>query len=101
MFNKGIVFGVFQSCFASVLYQNAAYLLLQLCQEIMAVLIDIKTSDAGSGPPTDMRHMTSQTVFSVLDHLTKWIRHRITEIAGQLLPAGSSSKASSTSNGGY
>lgn len=73
---------------------------MKLCQEIMAVLNDIKTCDKGGGPPTDLRHMASQTVFSVLDHLTKWTRHRMTEIAVQSGPTASNSKTSTSSASG-
>jgi hypothetical protein len=73
--------------------------LQQLCQEIMAVLNDVKTSDVGTGPPNDLRHMASQTVFSVLDHLTKWVRYRLTEIAAQSAPASSASKTPAASSG--
>jgi len=67
----------------------------------MTVLNDIKTSDTGGGPPTDLRHMASQTVFSVLDHLTKWTRHRMTEIAIQSVPTNSTSKTASSVSGMY
>ena len=44
-------------------------------QEVQAVLTHAeKTEDQRSG---DVSHMSAQTVFSVLDYLTRWKRHRV------------------------
>ncbi len=50
---------------------------LQICNEILAVLNDVKEKDKRHGSASDLRHMSAQTIFSVLDHLTKWTRHRV------------------------
>ena len=48
---------------------------LQIRQEILAVLTHAeKAEDQRSG---DVSHMSAQTVFSVLDYLTRWKRHRV------------------------
>lgn len=44
--------------------------------EIMEVLHQIRKSDTRQGSVTDMRHMCAQTVFSVLDYLSKWRTNR-------------------------
>lgn len=66
----------------------------KLLQEILAVLNDIKEPDSHTSQLTDLRHMSAQTVFSVLDHLTRWLRHRQTVLSLQ-----SPSTSSTTSSG--
>ncbi|XP_064619014.1 serine/threonine-protein kinase ATR-like [Lineus longissimus] len=86
---------VFQSCSAAIKYNAhlALYLLPHvlihalldgtpeeneiITQEILEVLSHVKKADTILGSVSDFRHLSAQTVFSVLDHLTKWIRHRI------------------------
>lgn len=46
----------------------------QLLQELNSVLLDAKEDEVRYGSPSDLRHMSAQTVFSVLDYLTKWLR---------------------------
>ncbi|KAK2190032.1 hypothetical protein NP493_91g01005 [Ridgeia piscesae] len=49
----------------------------QICSEILAVLQHAREDDTRHGDASDLRHICGQTVFSLLDHLTKWTRHRI------------------------
>ena len=73
----------------------------KLLQEILAILNDIKEPDSRTGLLTDLRHMSAQTVFSLLDHLTRWLRHRQTVLALQSPSTAStvpSGKAARTSN---
>lgn len=65
----------------------------KLLQEILAVLNDIKEPNSRTGQLTDLRHMSAQTVFSLLDHLTRWLRHRQTVLS--LQSPSTSSTASS------
>ncbi|GAB1608793.1 serine/threonine-protein kinase ATR-like [Argonauta hians] len=44
--------------------------------EIMEVLNQISKSDTRQGSVTDLRHMSAQTIFSVLDYLSKWRTNR-------------------------
>lgn len=46
-----------------------------LLLEFNAVLLDVKEDEARYGSPSDLRHMSAQTIFSVLDYLSRWIRH--------------------------
>ena len=72
----------------------------KLLQEILAVLNDIKEPDSRTGQLTDLRHMSAQTVFSLLDHLTRWLRHRQTVLSLQSpstsssIPSGKVARAS-------
>jgi len=74
----------------------------KLLQEILAVLNDIKEPDSRNGPLTDLRHMSAQIVFSLLDHLTRWLRHRQTVLslqspsAASLVPSGKTTRASNS-----
>ncbi|ELT94946.1 hypothetical protein CAPTEDRAFT_164972 [Capitella teleta] len=56
----------------------------QISEEVLAVLQQLQLPDAPSqltsdpsAAPSDLSHMAAQTVFSVLDHLQKWMHHRI------------------------
>ncbi|KAK6188750.1 hypothetical protein SNE40_004864 [Patella caerulea] len=87
-------FRVFQTCSATIKYHIhvALYILphvtVQVLQdgvqedvnevfaEIMEVLTQVKKPDTRHGSASDFRHMSAQTVFSVIDYLTKWRRHR-------------------------
>jgi len=75
----------------------------KLLQEILAVLNDVKQQDSRTGQLTDLRHMSAQTVFSLLDHLTRWLRHRQTVLSLQspsatsTIPSGKSTRASNNS----
>ena len=73
----------------------------KLLQEILAVLYDIKEPDSRTSQLTDLRHMSAQTVFSLLDHLTRWLHHRQTVLSLQSPSTAStipSSKATRASN---
>ena len=50
--------------------------ILQIQDEFLAVLNDVKDPETRHGSASDLRHMSAQTVFSVLDHLTKWKREK-------------------------
>ena len=49
---------------------------MQICSEILAVLNHSMESSASS----DLLHLSSQTVFSVFDHLTKWVNEKKQEM---------------------
>ena len=74
----------------------------KLLREILAVLNDIKEPDSRTGQLTDLRHMSAQTVFSLLDHLTRWLRHRQTVLSLQSpstsssIPSGKAARASNS-----
>ncbi|ESO96675.1 hypothetical protein LOTGIDRAFT_176570 [Lottia gigantea] len=51
--------------------------------EIMEVLTQVKKPDTRHGSASDFRHMSAQTIFSVIDYLTKWKRHRAQTIAAE------------------
>jgi len=78
----------------------------KLLQEILAVLSDIKEPDSRTGQLTDLRHMSAQTVFSLLDHLTRWLRHRQTVLSLQspsssstgTVPSGKATRASNSTS---
>ena len=59
----------------------------QLLQELSSVLLDAKEDEVRYGSPSDLRHMSAQTVFSVLDYLTKWLRQYAMKRAEKLPPA--------------
>lgn len=75
----------------------------KLLQEILAVLNDIKEPDSRTGQLTDLRHMSAQTVFSLLDHLARWLRHRQAVLLLQspstasTIPSGKVTRASNSS----
>ncbi|KAK2144551.1 hypothetical protein LSH36_748g02080 [Paralvinella palmiformis] len=48
-----------------------------LVGEILAVLHNVKNPDTRHGSASDLRHMSAQTVFNILDHVTTWSRHRL------------------------
>lgn len=52
------------------------YFELQICSEILAVLNHSMESSSSS----DLLHLSSQTVFSVFDHLTKWSNEKRQEM---------------------
>ena len=58
-------------------YVASCVFLFQIVVEIMSVLNQAQEVETRYGSAADLRHMTAQTVFSVLDHLTKWTRHRV------------------------
>ncbi|XP_022100883.1 serine/threonine-protein kinase ATR-like [Acanthaster planci] len=63
----------------------------EIRQEILSVLTHAeKAEDQRSG---DVSHMSAQTVFSVLDYLTRWKRHRV-----QLLSVARTQKKSQSGN---
>ncbi|XP_038072304.1 serine/threonine-protein kinase ATR-like [Patiria miniata] len=63
----------------------------EIRQEILAVLTHAeKSEDQRSG---DASHMSAQTVFSVLDYLTRWKRHRV-----QMLSVSRTQKKSQSGN---
>ncbi|XP_033634079.1 serine/threonine-protein kinase ATR-like [Asterias rubens] len=63
----------------------------EIRQEVLAVLTHAeKTEDQRSG---DVSHMSAQTVFSVLDYLTRWKRHRV-----EMLSASRTQKKSQSGN---
>jgi len=76
----------------------------KLLQEILAVLNDTKKPDSRTGQLTDLRHMSAQMVFTLLDHLTRWLRHRQTVLSLQSpsssssVPSGKVTRASNTSD---
>ncbi|ESO92356.1 hypothetical protein LOTGIDRAFT_190706 [Lottia gigantea] len=92
---------VFQTCSATIKYHIhvALYILphvtIQVLQdgvekdinevfsEIMEVLTQVKKPDTRHGSASDFRHMSAQTIFSVIDYLTKWKRHRAQTIAAE------------------
>ena len=45
--------------------------------EVMEVVNQAKKADTRQSSTSDLRHMSAQTIFSVLDYLTKWRTHRI------------------------
>ena len=49
----------------------------QIKEEILAVLNHIIQGEKRHGSVSDLRHMSAQTVFSLLDHLTNFTRHRV------------------------
>ena len=55
----------------------------QICTEILCVLQHARVADTHQGCAPDLRHICAQTVFSLLDHLTKWTRHRIKTLSAQ------------------
>ncbi|XP_041373194.1 serine/threonine-protein kinase ATR-like [Gigantopelta aegis] len=85
---------IFQSCSASIRHNThvALYLIphvvgqvlqdgkeediTEVCKEILEVLNQVKKPDTRQGNPSDFSHKSAQTVFSILDYLTKWQRHR-------------------------
>ena len=76
----------------------------KLLQEILTVLNDIQEPESRTGQLTDLRHMSAQTVFSLLDHLTRWLRHRQTVLslqspsaASSTIPSGKGTRASNNS----
>ena len=50
---------------------------LQVYNEVMEVVNQAKKADTRQSSTSDLRHMSAQTIFSVLDYLTKWRTHRI------------------------
>ncbi|XP_074649776.1 serine/threonine-protein kinase ATR-like [Tubulanus polymorphus] len=60
-----------------------------ICCEILEVLRHVMKQESRQISVSDFRHMGAQTIFSVLDHLFKWKRHRL-----GLLSAKSSSMIS-------
>lgn len=59
-----------------VLLDGAEPDLQDLHNEIMEVLNQVRKSDTRQGSVADFRHMSAQTIFSVLDYLTKWRTNR-------------------------
>ncbi|XP_013417435.1 serine/threonine-protein kinase ATR-like isoform X2 [Lingula anatina] len=53
----------------------------EIYEEVLSVLDHVKKPDTRQGSASDFRHMSAQTVFSVLDHLTKWKRHKLQHLA--------------------
>ncbi|KAK7116236.1 hypothetical protein V1264_001954 [Littorina saxatilis] len=97
----GLAYQVFQACSAAERHnlQLALYLLphvvaqvlldgsekdhLEIYNEVMEVVKQAKKADVRHSSTSDFRHVGAQTIFSVLDYLTKWRTHRI-----QILTAG-------------
>ncbi|XP_070572431.1 serine/threonine-protein kinase ATR-like isoform X2 [Ptychodera flava] len=52
---------------------------MEICNEILAVLTHAEKLDEQQ--EGDFCHMSAQTVFSILDHLTQWSRHRLHTLA--------------------
>ncbi|XP_048255679.1 serine/threonine-protein kinase ATR-like isoform X1 [Haliotis rufescens] len=114
--NPGKTARVFQACSACIRHniQVALYILphvvVQVLQdgrsddiqeiysEILEVINQVKKPDTRHRSPSDFRHKSAQTVFSVLDYLAKWCRHR-----AQAKPAANSStrQASYLNDAGY
>ena len=75
----------------------------KLLQEILTILNDVKEPGSRTGQLTDLRHMSAQTVFSLLDHLTRWLRYRQTVLSLQspstasTVPSGKATRASNSS----
>ena len=57
--------------------QNVVNICFQIKEEILAVLNHIIQGENRHGSVSDLRHMSAQTVFSLLDHLTNFTRHRV------------------------
>ncbi|KAL8622805.1 hypothetical protein ACOMHN_026926 [Nucella lapillus] len=102
---QGLAFQVFQACSATKRHslQVSLYLLphivlqvlldgtsqdhLEIYKEVMEVVGEAKKAGTRHTSTSDLRHMSAQTVFSVLDYLTKWRTHRIRTLTAGL-PAG-------------
>ncbi|XP_076443272.1 serine/threonine-protein kinase ATR-like isoform X2 [Babylonia areolata] len=100
----GVAFQVFQACSATKRHnlQVALYLLphivlqvlldgtdgdqVEIHKEVMEVIGEAKKADTRHTSTSDLRHMSAQTVFSVLDYLTKWRTHRIRTLTAGLPP---------------
>ncbi|KAI0215805.1 Serine/threonine-protein kinase ATR [Lamellibrachia satsuma] len=65
-----------------------------ICNEMLAVLQHAEGQDTRHGCASDLRHICAQTVFTLLDHLTKWTRHRVKTLS---IKAASSRSARSVS----
>ena len=66
-----------QHLWGSNLYFCSVFL-YQLCTEFLAVIEHMQetcTSDA-IGSATGFRHLSSQTIYAILDYLKAWLRHR-------------------------
>ena len=59
---------------------------VQVHQEMMEVLNQAKKADTRHTSTSDLRHMSAQTVFSVLDYLTKWKTHLVRTLTAGLPP---------------
>lgn len=53
----------------------------EITNEFLAVLNHARYSDTRHCESDDLSHLSAQTIFSVLDHLIKWLRHRIMTLA--------------------
>ena len=69
-----------------------------MCQEVLAVLNHVKELDGRHSSTADLRHMCAQTVFSVLDHLNKWQRHRVSVLSLKAKQAMAAAKAGTRAN---
>ena len=49
----------------------------------MAVLKHAEERETRQANTSELRHMCAQTVFSLLDHFTKWTRHRLMVLSMQ------------------
>ena len=77
-----------------VLLEGNVDYITEITNEILAVLKHAKDPDTRHGSASDLAHMSAQTVFSVLDFLIKWTRHRVMTLS-QLSSAHSSRGKSS------
>jgi len=68
-----------------------------LFKEVSAVLHHVRDSTIRHGSTaSDRSHMCAQTIYSVLDHMTKWTRHRlmVLSIEAQKVPGSSAGLSS-------
>ena len=68
----------------------------------MAVLDHVKKPETRHSAHSDLAQLAAQTVFSVMDHLQKWIHHRGGVLAVRAQEAAAKARVSgSTVNGLY
>ncbi len=61
--------------------------------EILTVLNHVREIDGKYLAVSDFRHISAQTVFSVLDHLTRFLRHRVSTLAIMAQHAAATSRS--------
>lgn len=55
----------------------------QIYAEIMAVLQNGDTGARCEDSASDLSHLSTQTIFSMLDHLTQWARYKFQKLSAE------------------
>ncbi len=71
----------------------------QMKTEILTVLKHVREIEGKHLSVSDFRHISAQTVFSVLDHLTRFLRHRVSYLSIMAQHAAATSRSRNAAAG--